>query len=175
MSAASKKLVYGIFQDDDVVLQAIATLKKKGLNVKDVFSPFPIHGMDEALGLKRTRIAICCFIYGIIGCSLALLMVYYMNILDWPMDIGGKPSFAFYKNLPAFIPVTFETTVLCAAHGMVITFYLRSKLLPGVEPHVIHPRMSDDHFVMAVQVNTDAEIANVEAQLMSAGAVSVQK
>ena len=74
MSAASKKLVYGIFQDDDVVLQAIATLKKKGLNVKDVFSPFPIHGMDEALGLKRTRIAICCFIYGVIGCSLALLM-----------------------------------------------------------------------------------------------------
>ena len=71
MSAASKKLVYGIFQDDDVVLQAIATLKKKGLNVKDVFSPFPIHGMDEALGLKRTRIAICCFIYVIIGCSLA--------------------------------------------------------------------------------------------------------
>jgi len=116
MSAASKKLVYGIFQDDDVVLQAIATLRKKGLKVTDVISPFPIHGIDHALGLKRTRLAICCFIYGLIGCSLALTMVNYMNIFDWPMDIGGKPIFAFYKNLPAFIPVTFESTVLCAAH-----------------------------------------------------------
>jgi hypothetical protein len=62
------------------------------------------------------------------GCKLGFIDdVWYMNIFDWPMDIGGKPSFAFYKNLPAFIPVTFESTVLCAAHGMVITFLLRSK------------------------------------------------
>ncbi|CAN5476467.1 DUF3341 domain-containing protein [soil metagenome] len=175
MSAKDKKFVYGLFNDDEVVLDAVSTLRHKGLRVKDVISPFPIHGMDEALGLDRTRIAICCFIYGMLGCSLALLMTYYMNIFDWPMDIGGKPSFAFYKNLPAFIPVTFESTVLCAAHGMVITFYLRSKLLPGVEPNVIHPRMADDHFVMAVQVAEDSDRANVEAQLKSAGAIEIIK
>jgi hypothetical protein len=175
MSAIAKKFVYGLFADDEVVLNAVGTLRGKGLKVKDVISPFPIHGLDEALGLKRTRIAITCFMYGMTGCSLAILMVYYMNIFDWPMDIGGKPSFALYKNLPAFIPVIFESTVLCAAHGMVITFLLRSKLLPGVEPHVIHPRMSDDHFVMAVQVKDDSEITNVEAQLKSAGAVQIIK
>jgi hypothetical protein len=175
MSASPKQFVYGIFNDDEVVLNAVGTLKRKGLKVKDVISPFPIHGMDHELGLARTRIAICCFLYGMTGCSLALLMTYYMNILDWPMDIGGKPSIAFYKNLPAFIPVTFESTVLCAAHGMVITFLLRSKLLPGVEPHVIHPRMADDHFVMAVQVKDNTEVANVEAQLMSAGAIEIRK
>ena len=175
MSAAEKKFVYGIFNDDEVVVNAIGTLRSQGLKVKDVISPFPIHGLDHELGLARTRISICAFIYGMTGLSLALLMMYYMNIFDWPMDIGGKPSIAFYKNLPAFIPVTFESTVLCAAHGMVITFLLRSKLLPGVEPHVIHPRMADDHFVMAVQVKDITEVANVEAQLMSAGAIEIRK
>ncbi len=175
MSAKNKKFVYGIFDDDQVVLNAIPALKSKGLKVKDVISPFPIHGLDEVLGLERTRISIACFLFGMTGCGLALLMTSYMNIFDWPMDIGGKPSFAFYKNLPAFIPVTFESTVLCAAHGMVITFLLRSKLLPGVEPHVIHPRMSDDQFVMAVQINDDSEIANVESQLRAAGAIETKK
>lgn len=175
MSAHNNKFVYGIFNDDDVVMNAIPALRKKGLRVKDVISPFPIHGLDHVLGLARTRISITCFLYGMTGCSLALLMTFYMNIFDWPMDIGGKPSFAFYKNLPAFIPVTFESTVLCAAHGMVITFLLRSKLLPGVEPNVIHPRMSDDHFVMAVQINEDSEVAEVENQLRAAGAIETKK
>jgi hypothetical protein len=95
-----------------------------------------------------------------------------MNIFDWPMDIGGKPSFALYKNLPAFIPVTFESTVLCAAHGMVITFYLRSKLLPGVEPKIYHPRQADDHFVMAVQVK-DGNEETIKQALINAGAIEV--
>ncbi len=175
MSSTNKKFVYGIFNDDDVVLDAIASLRAKGLKVKDVISPFPVHGMDEALGLRRTRLSICCFLYGMTGCSLALLMMWYMNIWDWPMDIGGKPSFALYKNLPAFIPVTFESTVLCAAHGMVITFFLRSKVLPGVEPHVIHPRQADDHFVMTVQAKDEAQVGQIHSMLKAAGAISTKE
>ena len=85
---------------------AIPKLKEKRFKVADVISPYPIHGLDQALGLKRTRISVCAFLYGCTGTSLALLMMWYMNIWDWPMDIGGKPSFNLYKNLPAFIPVT---------------------------------------------------------------------
>jgi hypothetical protein len=168
----AKKYIYGIFNDDEVVMNAIHSLRGKGVRVKDVISPFPIHGIEEALGLKRTRISICCFIYGMLGCSLALLMMWYMNIFDWPMDIGGKPSFALYKNLPAFIPVTFESTVLCAAHGMVITFYLRSKLLPGVEPTIFHHRQADDHFVMTVQVKDGQSEEEVRTMMKQAGAIS---
>jgi hypothetical protein len=172
--SAAKRFIYGIFNDDETVLNAVTTLRHKGLKVADVISPFPIHGLDHALGLKRTRISICCFIYGMAGCSLALLMIWYMNIFDWPMDIGGKPSFALYKNLPAFIPVTFESTVLCAAHGMVITFYLRSKLIPGVEPVVHHPRQSDDHFVMAVQVKDGQSDDEIKSMMMQAGAIQIK-
>jgi Protein of unknown function (DUF3341) len=89
------------------------------------------------------------------------------------MDIGGKPSFALFKNMPAFIPVTFEFTVLCAAHGMVITFYLRSKLLPGVEPEIIHPNQSDDHFVLKIEGNeNDAEA--MRAALNQTGVVEIK-
>ncbi len=148
---ANSKKLYGIYNDEEVLLKAIKNLKEQGIKCIDAISPFPVHGMDSAIGLKRTRISIACFLYGMTGTCLALLMMGYMNIWDWPMDIGGKPSFHLYKNLPAFIPVTFEFTVLCAAHGMVITFYLRSKLLPGVEPHVIHDRQADDHFVLTIE------------------------
>ena len=175
MSSLSKKFVYGIFNDDDVALDAVTSLRSKGLRVKDLISPFPIHGLDEAIGLKRTRLSICCFLYGMTGCSLALLMMWYMNIWDWPMDIGGKPSFELYKNLPAFIPVTFESTVLCAAHGMVITFFLRSKILPGVEPHVIHPRQADDHFVMAIEAKNEAQVPQIHTMLKQAGAISTKE
>lgn len=170
----STKMAYGVFEDEDFVLSAIPKLKEKKFKVTDVISPYPIHGLDHVLGLKRTRISICAFLYGATGTSLALLMMWYMNIWDWPMDIGGKPSFNLYKNLPAFIPVTFESTVLCAAHGMAITFFLRSKLLPGVEPHVIDDRMADDRFVMSIEVKDDAEKAAAHAAMKEAGAIYVK-
>ncbi len=169
----SKKTIFGVFDDEDVVMKAIKSLKEKGIKVADVISPYPVHGMEDALGLNRTRISICCFLYGATGCCLAILMMWYMNIFDWPMDIGGKPSFALYKNIPAFIPVTFESTVLCAAHGMVITFYLRSKILPGVEPPVYHIRQADDHFVMKVETD-ESQASTIMGYIKQSGAVEVK-
>jgi hypothetical protein len=171
---STKKVVYGIYDDEHILLNAIRALKEKGIKCVDAISPFPVHGMDEALGLKRTRISICCFLYGATGTMLALLMMWYMNIFDWPMDIGGKPSFMLYKNIPAFIPVTFEFTVLCAAHGMAITFYLRSKLLPGVEPHIIHQRQSDDHFVLTIE-GDEKRTSEMKSALKETGAVEIKE
>ena len=104
----SKKVIYGLYDDDDTVLQAVKDIRKKGIHIDEVYSPFPIHGLDHALGLKPTRLAITSFIYGCTGLSLALLMMWYMMIEDWPMNIGGKPNFTLLDNLPAFIPITFE-------------------------------------------------------------------
>lgn len=169
------KFVYGIFNDDDVLMHSIKPLKSKGVKIKDVISPFPIHGLDGELGLERTRIAICSFMYGCIGCSLILFFVWYTMISDWPMEIGGKPNFALWKNIPAFIPVTFESTVLCAAHGMVITFYLRSKLLPGVTAPMYHERQADDCFIMQVAVKDPSKTEEVKALLKSHGAIEIRE
>jgi len=156
-------------------MRNIAPLRSKGVKIKDVISPFPIHGLDHALGLRRSRISICSFLYGMTGCGLAILMTWYMMISDWPMDIGGKPNFAFYKNMPAFIPVIFESTIFCAAHGMVITFYLRSKLLPGVTAFCPDVRMTDDKIIMQVEVSDAESEAKASSLLKEYGAEEVKE
>jgi len=121
--------------------------------VKDVYSPFPIHGIDPIIGIKRTRLAICSFMYAMTGTSLALLGMWYFMINDWPMNIGGKPSFSLIENVTAFLPVTFEFSVLCGAHGMAITYLLRNGTLPGMPATNPDPRTTDDKFV--VEITTD--------------------
>ena len=149
----SKIAIHAIYDDEEPLMETAKELRTKGIKVKEVFSPFPIHGIDALIGVPRTRIAICAFIYGITGMSLGTLMMWYMNIHDWPTDIGGKPSFAYYMNVPAFIPITFECTVFCAAHGMVITHFLRSWLIPGAKAKNPDPRTTDDKFLMIVEKN----------------------
>lgn len=167
------KRIYGIFDDEEVLLHAIPSLKEKGVLCRDVQSPFPIHGLDGLIGVPRTRISITSFLYGITGTSLALLMTWYMMIYDWPINIGGKPNFMFYLNLPAFIPVTFEMTVFCAAHGMALTFLLRSKLLPGVTAPIPHPRLTDDKFILHVDVKDEAKMNEVVSMIKGSGASDV--
>ena len=134
--------------------------------VNDVYSPFPIHGIDPIIGVKRTRLAIASFMYAMTGTSLALLGMWYFMISDWPMNIGGKPSFSLFENIPAFIPVTFEFSVLCGAHGMAITYFLRNGTLPGMPASNPDPRTTDDKFVMEIKTsNNDLDAKKLEAAI----------
>lgn len=167
------RVTLGIYNDEQNLLGAARQFKAKGIKVKDVFSPCPIHGIDDLIGVPRTRLAICAFIYGATGLSLALLMMWYMMISDWQINIGGKPNFALYQNIPAFIPVTFESTVLCAAHLMFITFLLRSKLFPGVTAPVPDLGTTDDKFAIQVWTN-DANESDVKSILNNNGPVVIK-
>lgn len=144
------KVFHVMYDDDDTLKGAASNLVAQGVRVKEVFSPFPIHGIDPIIGVKRTRLAIAAFMYATTGTTLALLGMWYFMIQDWPMNIGGKPSFSLIENLPAFIPVTFEFSVLCAAHGMAITYLLRNGTLPGMPASNPDPRTTDDMFVMEI-------------------------
>ena len=168
----SKVVIHAIFDDEEPLMESVKTLRSQGIRITDAFTPFPVHGLDVAMGLPRTRIAICAFIYGLTGAGLATLMMWYMMVHDWPTDIGGKPSFSYYMNVPAFIPITFESTVLCAAHGMAITFYLRCWLVPGASPKNPDPRTTDDKFMMVVETKEENK-NNVEALLKSTGASEI--
>lgn len=145
---ASTKILHALFEDDDDVLHAVGDLKSEGIKITEVFTPFPIHGLDKKLGVPHTRLAIASFLYGVFGLALACFLTWYTMIHDWPQDIGGKPSFTWYENVPAFVPIMFELTVFCAAHLMVITFLLRSELWPGHKPQNPDPRTTDDKFLM---------------------------
>jgi len=153
------KIIHAIFDDEQDVLTVVKDLKDNSIVVNEVYSPFPIHGLDPILGLKETRMAITAFIYGCIGLSFGGLLIYYIMISgvgkSWPMNIGGKPNFTFYHNLPSFVPIIFECTVLFAAHLMSITYLIRNKLYPGSKSKSPDPRTTDDKFLVEILYNED--------------------
>jgi len=149
----ANKFIHAIYDDDDKLLDAVKHLKKEGVYIEDVFTPFPVHGLDKALGLAPTRISIAGFIYGCIGFAFAIFMMNYIMIVDWPQNIGGKPSFSFIENMPAFVPIMFYLTVFFSSHLMVITFYLRSRLWPFKKAENPIPETTDDKFLVQIPVS----------------------
>jgi hypothetical protein len=167
--------IYGIYDDDDVLLSAVNQLRSKGVKIQEVFTPFPVHGLDKALGLKRTRMGIVSFLFGLAGLSFGLWMTWYMMISDWPVNIGGKPNAEFHKNVPSFVPVLFEMSVLCAAHGMVITFLLRGRIIPGRRNKNPFPETTDDKFAVQIDATSRFSRDEVHALLRKSGATQVKE
>lgn len=168
----SSTTIQAIFDDDDMLLSAVKNLKDANYHIEEVFTPFPVHGLEKAVELPETRIAITSFIYGLMGLSFAIWMMNFTMITDWPQNIGGKPSFSFAENMPAFVPIMFELTVFFAAHLMVITFYMRSKLWPYKKAENPDPRTTDDHFM--IEVSTVNDIKSLEDLLKKSGAKEIK-
>ena len=169
----SKNTLYGIFDCEQVLLASAKEIRANKIEIKEVYSPFPIHGLDKVLGLKETRMAITAFIYGCIGLSLGALMIYNIMIVDWPQNIGGKPNWTFYHNMPAFVPILFECTVLFAAHLMSITYLIRCGLFPGGKSDSPDPRTTDDKFLMEIVAEGDVDA--VKAMLIKTGATEINE
>ncbi|HPF96764.1 MAG: DUF3341 domain-containing protein [Flavobacteriaceae bacterium] len=168
----SSKVIHALYNDDDILMAAVKKVRAEKHHIEEVYTPFPVHGLDKALGLAPTRIAIASFIYGCIGLTVAVVMMNFIMIKDWPQNIGGKPSFSYLENMPAFVPIMFELTVFFAAHLMVITFYLRSRMWPFKNAENPDPRTTDDHFLMEIPVHGDEnELTNL---LKETGAVEIK-
>lgn len=144
-----RKLIVAAFADEEQFLDATRAARDKNLHIYDTYTPYAVHGLQEAMGLPRTRIAIVCFLMGLAGLITALSFQLWSLGLDWPMNIGGKTHTA----LPALIPVAFEMTVLFASVGVVVTFFLYVRLWPGREATLLHPGITDDRFVLAIEDN----------------------
>jgi hypothetical protein len=167
-----KNYLVGIFDDDERVLKGITEVREKGVKIEDVYTPFPVHGIEDKLGYKKSRLSIVAFMFGALGTSLAILMQSWMLGYDWPMIIGGKN----FISAPTFVPVTFELTVLVGSLGMVATFFILSDLKPSKKPKIFDLRATDDKMVMAVDLATnklgEGEIENI---LKSSGASEVYR
>jgi len=167
----ASKVIHAIYNDDDVLMAAVKKVKAERHHIEEIYTPFPVHGLDKAMGLEPTRIAITSFIYGCIGLTVAIVMMNFIMIEDWPQDIGGKPSFSYLANMPAFVPIMFELTVFFAAHLMVITFYLRSRMWPFKNAENPDPRTTDDHFLMEIPVHgNESELTKL---LQDSGAIEI--
>lgn len=167
---SNTKYILGHFEDPDDLMHGIDKLQENNVSIYDVYTPMPIHGIEDKLGLKRSRLPIVAFCCGITGTITAFTMIYYMLVSDWPNNIGGKPAFAF----PDFIPVMFEMTVLFCAFGMAIAFFYSSHLFPGRAPRVMDFRATDDRFVVAIDAQLNPYPDKIDDILKEAGAVEIK-
>ena len=170
---ADKHFVVGVFNDEDVLLSAVKKIRGNGVKISEVYSPFPVHGLDEQLGYKRTRLPIAAFLFGMTGTFLALTMQIGMLGFDWPMIIGGKN----FWSVPPFIPVTFELTVLLSALGMVATFMIVSDMKPYKWPRQFDLRSTNDKHIMAIDLSSNSGKSKDELTriLKDAGAEEVNE
>lgn len=169
---AIKKFITGNFYDEEVLFPAVKKVRRAGYKIHDVYTPFPIHGLDKAMGLRDTSLHIAGFIYGITGTCTALGFIGWALAYDWKINFGGKP----YFSLPAWIPIMFELTVLFSAVGMVLTFCYLCQVAPFVKKDHFNLRSTDDTFVLALACNEKTNDDELMTFLTNAGAkeVSVQ-
>lgn len=169
----NKNFLVGVFDNEVLVTDAVRKVRGAGMKIHEVFTPFPVHGLEEVLGYKRSRLPIAAFMFGMTGTALALIMQIWMLGYDWPMNIGGKN----YVSIASFIPVTFELTVLLAALGMVGTFMLVSDLKPYRWPRQFDIRSTDDKHVMAIDLAENSRFSKdqIAALLRDAGASEVNE
>ena len=168
----SKKLVLGVYDNPDKTYSVTKKLISNGFSVYDVYSPFAIHGLDRVLGIKRSRLTVAAFIFAMIGLSTAIIFQVYVSYFDWQVNVGGKPSL----HIPTYIPITFELSILFTAFGMVACFFTVNKMFFGKNADIMDIRVSDDLFVVAVDVKkSKADIGSLNQLLMDGGAIEVRE
>ena len=171
MSDNNKEVLFGLYDDEVVLLEAVQQAQDAHLDIMDVYTPFPVHGLDPLLGLEESRLHIAGFVYGALGALTAFLFMTWVFTRDWPIIFGGKP----YWSVPAFIPITFELTVLFACVGMVVTFYTICGMAPGKTNPVLDDRITDDKFCIAFKTNgaAEADIDKLKKFFTTSGASEV--
>lgn len=168
----NKHFIVGVFSDHDILIKAVKNLRGQGVKIYEVFSPYPVHHLEDALGYKRSWMPRAAFMFGLLGLILAILMQTLMMGVDWPMIIGGKP----YISIPDFVPVSFEATVLLSAFGMAFTFFGYRALHPFKVPRVFDRRSTDDKHIMAIDLaNNQMEVLSLEVLLKEVAAEEVYR
>jgi hypothetical protein len=169
----NRKFLYGVFNHPDDILNAAYAVGHTRNRVLDCFTPFAVHGLDRAINVKRSRLAVVAFLFGLTGFICALSLQAYTNVFDWAMNVGGKPS---QFEVPTFVPVCFEFTVLMTAYGMGITFFLRARVVFGVRATILDNRQTDDHFIMCFDLeDTKLNVEEVTGLMRSNGALEVKQ
>lgn len=145
--ARVKDFMLGMYDDEQKMVSAVRKLRADGFLIHDVYTPYAVHSLDNAMGIRRSRLGIVTFVAALIGLIFSITFQFWTNVFDWPVNIGGKPD----NSTLAFIPVSFEITILFGALATVAAFLFRSRLFPGKEILILDPSITDDRFVIALQ------------------------
>jgi len=169
----SKNFIVGLYDDEEPLLKAVKVIREAGVKIHDAITPFPVHGLDHAMGVPETRLHTAGFIFGLCGFIFAIGSIVWITGSNWPINYGGKPNVA----IPSYIPITFEFTVLCASVGMVITYFIRNGLSIWNPVEVVDERLTDDRFALIFDKDgmDDDDIKSLGEILSQTGAVEVKE
>ncbi len=162
-----RRLHIGTFDDDHGLLAAVQDFRGRGIEVVDVISPYPVHGLDEALGMPRSRLPWVTLAGGVFGVALGMWFQYWASATDWPLDVGGKP----FDSLPAFIVIGFEMMILFAGLATAGMLFLRCRLWPGKSPfagvEIPGLEVTTDAGLMLITCESDARFRpGIHARIM---------
>lgn len=168
----NRRFMLAVFRREEDILAATSDVRNRGLTIADVYTPYPVHGLDKAMDLRPSRLPWVCFALGLAGATFKVWFEFWTTAGDWPINIGGKP----WNSLPAFVPVTFEVMVLFAALSTVAAFLVGRRLLPGRRAALASEGVTDNEFALVIE-ETDASFCaeQVGARLRELGAVSVEE
>lgn len=162
---STRRVDVAVFASEERLLDAARACRDHGLSIVDARSPHPVHGLDDIAGIRRSRLPVATLVAGIAGFALGTWLQLWTSAKDWPVDVGGKP----WNSMPAFLPITFELTVLCAGLTTVAVLLVRSRLRPGRAPTLDGLRTTDDRYALLVAspmgVRTESEMARLWREL----------
>jgi len=164
--------VVATYSDADSLLRGVEAVRSENFRVYDVYAPYPIHGLDHAMGVRRSRLPWVTFIIGMCALAGALVLQYYTAVLDWPLNVGGKPN----NSTLAFLPVTFELTVLLGGLSTVAALFIKGRLYPGKKERLIVEGVTNNKFALVLRKKDASFDAKRARQLLEqSGADRVQE
>jgi hypothetical protein len=169
---ASNKFIVALWGHEEVYLHAIEHIRAKGIKIYDSLTPFPVHGLEDALGYEGSRLHRAGFLFGATGTTLAFAFMSWVMTTNYPIDFGGKPNW----SVPAYIPITFEITVLFSAWGMTLTYLVRNRLWPGRVPRIYDTRTTDDRFALIFDAEqlSEKELNDIRSECQHNGALEIK-
>lgn len=168
----SDRQLLATFEHEDDLLAATEAVRRAGLKVVDVYTPFAVHGLDRAMGLRQSRLTWVCFVCGMFGALAMFWFQHWTASVNWPIDVGGKP----WNSLPSDVPVAFESAVLLGGFGSVFALFAVSRLFPGKRSRVVAPRVTDDRFVLVIdETDSSFDRSSVEQLLAEFDVVATEE
>jgi hypothetical protein len=164
--------IVGIYDDHEVLLEALDKVQDKGFRVKDVFSPFPIHEVWEKLDL-HTIIPYATFIYGASGTAMTFAFLYWSSVVSYPLKFGGKPL-----NTLSFVIILFVLTILVGTVMTFLTYLWREKMWPGKKVELPDSRTVNDKFALIIEKTddlTDSKLKELNTLLKETGAIEIKE
>lgn len=159
----SERILVAEFEHESDLLNAAAEIRRLGLRIVDCFTPYAVHGLDRAMGLRPSRLTWVCFLCGMTGALAMLWFEHWTASVWWPINVGGKP----WNSLASDVPVAFEAAVLLAGFGSVLALLAVSRLYPGKATYPVADGITDDRFVMMIaQSDAAFDLAAVQKTLL---------